>query len=136
MNRHPLILFLATVLLCACDRQGVSELAPFLMDNTVRLELDGVKVFTYSESTCQLAFNEKRAEFRAQTDTMLDYFVLKLDGVPTRTGTRVEASLAWSTKTGESTKENITLDVKRISGDVIWLCDADRRIAAVVKVLE
>ena len=116
--------------------QGVTELAPFLMDNTVRLELDGIKVFTYTEPTCQLAFNEQRCEFRAHTDTMLDYFALKLDAIPGRSGVKVNANLAWSTTKGENTKENITLDVKRISGDVIWLCDAERRIAVVAKVLE
>lgn len=136
MNKRPILLLFAAVLFGACDMQGVTELAPFMMDNTVRLELDGAKVFIYAEPNCQLAFNERRCEFRAHTDTMLDYFVLKLDAIPGRSGVKVNANLTWSTTKGENTKENITLDVKRISGDVIWLCDAERRIAVVVKVLE
>lgn len=136
MKTRLSIFAMSLLLLCACDRQGVTELAGFITDDTVRLELDGERVFTYDEDGCQLAYNEKRCEFRAHTDTMLDYFVVSLSTVPSRLGAKVNASIVWSTDTGEKTKENITLEAKRIKGDVIWLCDASRRNAVVVRVLE
>lgn len=136
MKMRLYILALGLLLLCACDRQGVTELAGFITDDTVRLELDGERVFSYDEDGCQLAYNEKRCEFRAHTDTMLDYFVVNLSAVPARLGAKVSATIAWSTDTGEKTKENITLEAKRIKGDVIWLCDASRHNAVVLRVLE
>lgn len=136
MSKRPFIILLSALMLCSCDWQGVTDLTQFLSDNTVRLEIDGVRVFSYDDDGCQLAYNERRCEFRAHTDTMLDYFVVDLSEIPSRAGTKVNATVAWSTPNGESTKENITLEAKRISGDVIWLCDAGKRCAAVVKVLE
>ena len=136
MKTRLSILALCLLSLCACDQQGVTELAGFITDDTVRLEIDGVRVFTYDEDGCQLAYNEKRCEFRAHTDTMLDYFVVSLSAVPSRIGAKVNATIVWSTDAGEKAKENITLEAKRIKGDVIWLCDASRRNAVVVRVLE
>ena len=129
-------LALAVLLTAACESPGATEMASFLSDSTVRLELEGEKVFTYDESTCQLAYNEKRCEFRAHTDTMLDYFVLTLTSVPSTKGSRTGARIAWSTQFGEKTKENITLEAVRISGDVIWLCDESSRNAVVIRTLE
>lgn len=127
---------LAMLSLGFCSCQGVTELSSFVLDSTVRLELDGNKVFSYDEADCQLAFNESRCEFRAHSDTMLDYFVLQLSEIPNKTGTAVTANIRWSTLYGESEKENVTLETKRISGDIIWLCDASRHTAVVVRVLE
>ena len=126
----------AAVLLVSCVQQGVTDLSDFMQDNTVRLEMDGKTIFRYNPSDCQLAFNEKRCEFRAHTDTMLDYFVLTLDALPASSGQTVNGVLAWSTPGGERTKENIALKAVLIRGDVIWLCDKSYRNAVVVRVLK
>lgn len=136
MKTRLSITALCLLLFCACDQQGVTELPGFLTDDAVRLELDGVRIFTFDESQCQLAFNEKRREFRAHTDTMLDYFVVNLSAIPARLGAKAEATIIWSTEEGEQTKENVTLEAKRIKGDVIWLCDDSRHNAVVIRVLE
>jgi len=136
MNKRSFILLLAALLLGACDLPGVTEQAAFLSDNTVRLEIDGEKVFVYSPDLCQLAFNEKRCEFRAHTDTMLEYFVVSLDAIPQKAGEKVAATIIWSTPAGERSKENLTLEAKRIWGEALWLCDESRHYAAVVQVLE
>lgn len=135
MKRTLTLLFLC-LLAASCDRQSTTDLGQFVNDGTVRLEIDGATVFRYTANVCQLAFNEGRAEFRAFTDTMLDYFVLTLDRIPETPGTRVNASLIWSSGSGEKERKNITLDAKRIKGDIIWLCDDSRRNAVVVRVLE
>lgn len=125
---------LLSLLLVSC----IGETAPgqFMSDNTVRLEISGVTVFSYDESTCQLSFNETRWVFRAFTDTMLDYFEVQLQEIPGRVGDKTTATVRWSTDSGERSKENITLEARAIKGDVIWLCDESRHTAAVVRVLE
>lgn len=135
LSRILATLSIAT-LFCCCQPQGVTDLSSFVADNTVRLELDGACIFRYNEKTCQLAYNEQHCEWRAHTDSMLDFFVLTLDGIPEKAGTQYNASLLWSTTSGERTKTNITLNTVRIEGDVVWLCDESCRNAVVVRILE
>ena len=127
---------LLLIAVCACKPQGLTELSSFISDPTVRLELDGESTFRDSAGECQLASNIKRCEWRAHTDTMLDYFVLSLDSVPSMSNPTVTASIVWSTNSGERSKKDVTLRVKRISGDVVWLCDDARRNAVVIRTLE
>ena len=129
-------LVLTGAILCACNIQGITDMQTFTGDDTVRLELDGVRCFIYKPGTCQLAYNEKRCEFRAHSDTMLDYFILTLERLPAFKGQKVTGTIIWSTNRGERTKNNITLSVRRIKGDTIWLCDESSRNAVVVRVLE
>ena len=67
---------------------------------------------------------------------MLDYFVLTLDAIPASVGEKAVANILWSVPGGESSRNRITLEAKRIEGDLIWLCDDGRHTAAVVKVLK
>lgn len=124
----------AALMCCACNR--TSSMTTFTADETVRLEIDGEKVFVYSPSTCQLSYNELRCEFRAMTDTMLDYFCLTLKTVPSRVGSTTVASMSWSSPSGERSRNDVTLEAKRIKGDVIWLCDRSQHTAAVVRILK
>ena len=126
-----LLAFMAT----GC-RTGNTSLDSFRKDETVRLELDGEKVFVFNENTCQLSFNEERCRFGSHTDTMLDYFYVRLDHIPSSSGEEVSADIIWNTTYGERSKNNITLNVIRIRGDVIWLCDATQHTAAVVRTLK
>ena len=128
------MLVFSTLMAASCT--GATQLAPFMSDETVRLEIDGVPVFTYDAPTCQLSYNEQRKEFRAMTDTMLDYFCITLSDLPSSAGSSASASVVWSTSEGERSRNEITLEAKRIKGDVIWLCDGSLHTAAVVRVLK
>lgn len=127
-------ILLAALLLAGCNNN--TPIGPFVADDAVRLEIDGTTVFRFDDNTCQLSYNEAHCEFGAFTDTMLDYFRITLSEIPDRTGNKVTASITWSTEAGERHKENVTLEAKRIRGDMIWLCDDGRHTAAVVRVLE
>lgn len=136
-SRTVIMVLAAACALLACGcRQGTTSISSFTKDDTVRLELDGQAVFVYNENSCQLSYNEKRCTFRAHTDTMLDYFTVQLDHIPSSTGEAVTADISWNTTYGEKNKNNITLNVQRIRGDVIWLCDASQHTAAVVRTLK
>ena len=52
------MLVFSTLMAASCT--GATQLAPFMSDETVRLEIDGVPVFTYDAPTCQLSYNEQR----------------------------------------------------------------------------
>ncbi|MBO6168919.1 MAG: hypothetical protein J6O51_03000 [Bacteroidales bacterium] len=132
---HILACVSAVIALYGCENKN-TPLDSFILDETIRLELDGVKVFVYDNNRCQLAFNEQRRLFRANSDTMLNYFELVLDRIPDKEGEDLTGNLWWSTVAGERSRNNITLNVKRIKGDIIWLCDTSQRTAVVIRVLE
>ncbi|MBR4809264.1 MAG: hypothetical protein IK031_03180 [Bacteroidales bacterium] len=135
MRLHGILALAAAALLCcACNR--TTSITAFTADDTVRLEIDGNRVFVYDAAGCQLSYNEQRREFRAMTDTMLDYFCITLDAIPAQAGATAVASISWSSETGELGRNGITLEAKRIKGDVIWLCDRSQHTAAVVRVLK
>ena len=126
----------AAMMLNACQPQGVTELSSFVRDDTVRLEIDGVRVFSYDESLCQMALNAARGEFRVHDDTMSEFFIITMDKLPQAAGDRVNASILWTESGYERDKQNVTLVARSIRGDVIWLCDDSQRNAAVIRMLE
>lgn len=134
MKAGNVISLLVVLLGTSCIHSTPME--PFLSDNTVRLEIDGAAVFTYDAPTCQLSYNEQHREFRAMNDTMLDYFCITLTAIPQREGDTAVAAIVWSTPDGEHSRNDITLEARRIEGNVIWLCDGRRHTAAVVRVLK
>lgn len=137
MKVRTLLATLAAILAaCACNPGGTTSLDAFVKDDTVRLELDGARVFVHDDANCQLSFNRQRGSFRSHTDTMLDYFVVELDAIPQSEGATALADIYWSSTDGERSRKKVTLEAKRIKGDLIWLCDEGRKTAAVVRVLE
>lgn len=136
MKGRALFTIMAAMAIASACTQGTTHLDSFVKDDTVRLEMDGTKVFVYDDTTCQLSFNRQHGSFRAHTDTMLDYFVVELDAIPQHEGATATADIFWSSTDGEKSRKKITLEAKRVKGDLIWLCDDSRRIAAVVRVLE
>ena len=135
MRKLPFILILCLIALYSCQPQGITDLSGFVADDTVRLEIDGSCILRYDEINHQLAYNEQRREFRLQSDTMLDYFVLEMEEIPSKSSTGVDATIIWSTSYGERSKKT-TLYARRIKGDMLWLSDQSCRNAVVVRVLE
>lgn len=134
--RHLLAALTAALTLLSCQPQGVTELSTFVADGTVRLEVDGVRVFSYYETGCQMALNEKRGEFRAHDDTMQEYFIISMDKLPRKAGDAVNANLCWTESGYERERQNVTLVARSIRGDVIWLCDEAQHNATVIRILE
>ncbi len=130
-----IVCFTVLAILQACESKQ-TPLQSFILDDTVRLEIDGDKVLVFDPQKCQMAYNEQRGLFRVNSDTMLDYFELTIDRIPKAMGNDVTGSIYWSTPNGERNRKNITLNVKRIRGDIIWMCDASQRTALVVRTLK
>lgn len=131
--------FLAAMVLCAM-MSACYEPAPdpvTMSDNTPRLSVRGVNIFTFDELNCQLGFNGKKTEFRMHTDNMSEYFIADLDRIPSSVGERVTAeSLWWTTQSDVELKTNVALDVLKIEDGTIWLWNSREQITAVVRVLE
>ena len=134
MKRFAVILLLSLLALTGC--QDERQRAAFCENEGVRLLVGGSIAFSYEPNTCQLAFSRDRQEFRAFTDTMSDFFVATFSRVPTTLGQRLTASLTWTTEREVLTRKNLTLEVVRLEGDMVWLWSDAGRIGLTVRILE
>ena len=108
----------------------------FSENDEIRLMIGGSIPFTYEPNTCQLSFSRDRKEFRAHTDNMSDFVVATFSELPDYLGQNVTADLVWTTERDVLTRKNLTLEVVRLEGDMVWLWSAAGRIGLVVRILE
>jgi hypothetical protein len=134
MRRLRVIWLLLTLVLAGC--QDERQRAAFCENEGVRLLVGGSIAFSYEPNSCQLAFSRDLREFRAGTDTMSDFFVATFSQVPDALGQRLSADLVWTTEREVLTRKNLTLEVVRFEGDMVWLWSAAGRIGLVVRILE
>jgi hypothetical protein len=133
-NSLRILLLGALLLLAGC--QDERQRAAFCENEGVRLLVGGSIAFSYEPNTCQLAFSRDLREFRAYTDTMSDFFVATFSQVPAELEQRLTADLVWTTERDVLTRKNLTLEVVRLEGDMVWLWSASGRIGLVVRILE
>lgn len=134
MKRLPLILFCICALVNSCAEQPV--LSEFSEIDIIRMEVAGQTVLVYNPKTCQMAFNRDRCEFRVHTDTMSDYFIVRMSEIPSELGQEVSADLTWTTSTDIRTRKNVTLLLVNMEGDRLWLWDAAGKTGMEVRILE
>ncbi|MBR4524867.1 MAG: hypothetical protein IKP15_04895 [Bacteroidales bacterium] len=135
--RHSLrILLLVSALLLLAGCQDERQRAAFCEIEGVRLLVGGSIAFSYEPNSCQLAFSRDLREFRAYTDTMSDFFVATFSAVPSVPEQRLTADLVWTTEREVLKRKNLTLEVVRLEGDMVWLWSASGRIGLVVRILE
>lgn len=128
----PIVLFcLCTVLSCTTHTYNPD----FLTDDTIRLEVGKKRIFTYTPSECQYAYNLDRHEFRAHTDNMSDYFIVRLNETPTREAQEVMAlSMEWTERNGmNKSKKNIVLQVVKLEDNTFWLWNSRDGIKVTVR---
>ncbi|MBR1576822.1 MAG: hypothetical protein IJ654_10320 [Bacteroidales bacterium] len=124
------VLFLAT----ACHHDGFNKSDFEITD--VCLKVKGVTVFQYESGASQLALNKGRKEFRAGTDTMSDYFLLKMSELPREDGQVFTGNLQWTTADDIVTRSALSFKVERIDPDgTVWLWCAAQKITIVMKLL-
>ena len=119
--------------IAGCREHNLSD--DFKFDSAIRMEIKGYTVFRYDPLTCQIGFNRERSEFRIHTDNMSDFFIIRLDEMPSAEGQIVNGATSWTTGDDLHTKKT-SFEVIRLEGGKIWLWSPSTRIAAVVMVLE
>ena len=134
MKRLGIILLLSLLALTGCQDERLRS--AFCENEGVRLLVGGSIAFSYEPNTCQLAFSRDQREFRAYTDTMSDFFVAEFSSVPVTLGQRLTANLTWTTEREVLTRKNLTLEVVRLEGDMVWLWSDAGRIGLTVRILE
>ena len=76
----------------------------------------------------------KAKDLRVNSDNMSDFFILKLNEMPSGEGQRINGAATWTTGDNLHYKKTI-FEVVKLEGSKIWLWSSESRIAAVVQVL-
>jgi len=125
----------ALLLTCACMNE--SFVTPFVenMEEVCMVQRSRT-VFTYNPSTCQMAFNRERCEFRVHTDNMSDFYTLTLSRIPSEAGQKVTGTLVWTDDNEVNARKNVTFTAEKLEGDRIWLWTDNGQIGVVVRILD
>ena len=132
-----IICMIALICIWGCDKRP--EMLTAIMEaDKVTLNVRGTIVFSYDETTCQLAYNTERNEYRAMTDDMSSWFVLKTQARMTTLDQEFVADLVYKTSKDkdEKSEKNRTFRIIKIdnSSGLVWLNCSSRNINMVVRV--
>jgi hypothetical protein len=134
-NVFRIICALCLVLSAAgCNRDGFNKSDLEITD--VCLRVKGEEVFGYIPYATQMSLNRGRKEFRAGTDTMSDYFLLKMSELPREHGQVFTGTLQWTTADDIVTRTGLSFKVEKVGDDgTVWLWCAAQKITVVMKML-
>ena len=134
-NVFRIICALCLVLSAAgCNRDGFNKSDLEITD--VCLRVKGEEVFGYIPYATQMSLNRGRKEFRAGTDTMSDYFLLKMSELPREHGQVFTGTLQWTTADDIVTRTGVSFKVEKVGDDgTVWLWCAAQKITVVMKML-
>lgn len=121
-------------LICSCQEKGYDK--EFLERQDVSLCIDKKVAFEYNPVTCQLAYNDSRREYRAVTDNMSDYFVLRLSAVPSSKTETVTGTLSWTGEDYIKTYNNLRLEVVKMTETRTWLWSQQNKVAIIIPRME
>lgn len=117
-----------------CNRDGFNKADLEITD--VCLRVKGEDVFAYIPYATQMSLNRGRKEFRAGTDTMSDYFLLRMSELPREHGQVFTGTLQWTTADDIVTRTGLSFKVEKIGDDgTVWLWCAAQKITVVMKLL-
>ena len=112
-----LILVFAAV---SCNRFDMDEI--LLLRNDVSLTWKGEEQFSNAPVLCQMGFNASRNEFRAQTDNLSSWFVIRCSEMPIAEGDEIEADISWTGAKDTRSMKALKFKVEKVSSDgMIWM---------------
>lgn len=125
--------FAALTLAHSCSPYKIDEI--LMSRDDVSLTIEGLPVFVYNEDKCQLAYNTERNEYRAMTDDMTDYFILKANQKLTTIDQQFTADLTYTTSGSPTTLKELSFTIEKISNEsgLVWVWCKEYAIGIVAK---
>lgn len=134
--KRILIMMTVAMALVACHKENGFDKTQ-ITDSTVRMCVGKSEVFRYDGLKCQMSYNKSLRQFRAGTDTMSDYFVMKMSAVPVSAGQTLTADVEWTTSTRINTLSGVTFEVVQVDSDSnAWLWSARQEMSVVIRILQ
>jgi len=91
----------------------------------------GETIFKYTDGLCQLGYDASKNEFRVSDDAMNDYYVVRLDKMPS-VGEESTGTLIYTTDSDIVTKTGLRFKHLKSDGDKMWLWNRKNAIGCVV----
>lgn len=128
-----ILAFAALTLAHSCSPYKIDEI--LMSRDDVSLTIEGLPVFVYNEDKCQLAYNTERNEYRAMTDDMTDYFILKANQKLTTIDQQFTADLTYTTSGSPTTLKELSFTIEKISNEsgLVWVWCKEYAIGIVAK---
>lgn len=125
----PICILLTAV---GCVRYDIEEL--LISRDDVSLTWKGVEQFSYDPAGCQLGFDASGNEFRALSDNLSKWFILKCSQIPDVEGEELEADISWTGPTDTRTMKGLTFKVRKVTEDgMVWLWCKSAKIGVTIK---
>ena len=136
MKKILYILFLVLII-SGCNREDTLAREAFEESSAeeICLEMNGGRVFTYEENTCQASFIEASREYRIGKDDMSDFYIIKCSSTPVA-GESLTADLIWTTASDIRERKNLSFRVLKIDdkdGRIWFWCQSLRAGVVVMK---
>ena len=129
---------LISLALPSCLRsEGLED--DFLTTESICLLVNGKVVHSYDPLTWQLSYtiNTGSYVFRANNDSMSEYFTLSCSEQPSMEGQKISCTLTWTSSTGISSRTGLNFTVSQVSATgLAWLWCEKYNIGVCVQVLD
>lgn len=127
-----LIFMTLCVAVSSCARYDIDEI--LLERNEINLSWKGKILYTHDTNQGQTGFNAERNEYRACSDDISSWFIIKWNARPTFEGQTIRAAVEWATKTSFNKDNDIEFKVRQIDSEgTIWLWSDTDKIGMVIK---
>ena len=130
--RRVLFIFSFILVLTGCNPENMET--PFMETSDISLTWKGNTQVLYNASTCQLAYNDSKNEFRVYDDRLADWFVVRCEEKPSSEGQTVVADVSWTGERNPKVFNALEFTVRKISDNgLIWMWNSSNRIGIIIK---
>lgn len=137
MKKVTIYLVGIVAFLCAFGcKPPYEEKEVLISRDDISLTIKGEPVFVFDADKCQTAYNVERNEYRAMTDDISEYFILKADQRLSDLNQEFTADLTYTVNKKEKKASNLEFKIEKINNasGLVWLWCADKSIGLVVRV--
>lgn len=136
MRKPHIIIILLTVLSMMSCVRGHGPDKQFLENENITLTVGGREKIRFCPDTWQLSYNEDNKQFRANNDTMSEFFILTCSDIPARPGQSIKCSLKYTDGGTAVYKTGMQFEVQKIDDEGrVWLWCKKRSTGITAKIL-
>ena len=127
-----LLILTAALTVAGCNTYTMEEV--LLQQSDISLSWRGDMQVIYKSSDCQLAYNDKRCEYRVYNDKLSDWFTITCSEKPVAEGQTFTAEVGWTSAKDIKRFKNLSFKVEKTDGSGrVWLWNESDRIGIIIK---
>ena len=139
MKRMLRYLFCAALLLTlgSCLPEGDFDERMLSDHQLPSLTVKGRTVFEYDPHSCQESWSPTTLTYRSGTDTMSDWFEIRLSNIPSELDRDIMANLSWTGRNSEESLSRLHFELRATDSDGhAWLWCRRQQILVVLRLID